>query len=182
MPWRIGSRRIAGGSVDHANRYRCRDREAGQAATALSTWSEKSCGRRSISLGREVKTCPWDFISLHRNEFGVQRLCRVLGVYRSAYYKWLADAEARAVRPAADSEPSPPSASSTRSREEPTGCRGCRGCMPGCRANRKRVAGLIRRHQIAGVCLRRRRRTTIVDKTAAPAPDLLGREPRRGGP
>jgi len=104
MPWRIGSRRIAGGSVDHANRYRCRDREAGQAATALSTWSEKSCGRRSISLGREVKTCPWDFISLHRNEFGVQRLCRVLGVYRSAYYKWLADAEARAVRPVADSE------------------------------------------------------------------------------
>jgi len=45
-----------------------------------------------------VKTCRWDFISTHRDEFGVQRLCRVLGTSRSGYYRHLATAEARTER------------------------------------------------------------------------------------
>ena len=44
----------------------------------------------------------WDFISAHADEFGVQRLCRVLHVSRSGYYRWPAGADARAGREAAD--------------------------------------------------------------------------------
>ncbi len=29
------------------------------------------------------------FIEAHRNEYGVERMCRVLGVARSGYYQWL---------------------------------------------------------------------------------------------
>jgi hypothetical protein len=44
----------------------------------------------------------WDFISAHVGEFGVQRLCRALEVSRSGYYRWIAGADARAARQAAD--------------------------------------------------------------------------------
>ena len=47
-----------------------------------------------------MKTRRWDFISAHRVEFGVQRLCRVLGTSRSGYYKHLATEPARAEREA----------------------------------------------------------------------------------
>jgi hypothetical protein len=40
----------------------------------------------------------WGFISDQRADFGVQRLCRVLGVSRSGYYRHLATEEARAER------------------------------------------------------------------------------------
>ena len=51
-----------------------------------------------------MKTCRWDFISTHRDEFGVQRLCRVLGTSRSGYYRHLATADARTERAAEDDE------------------------------------------------------------------------------
>jgi len=38
----------------------------------------------------------WHFISAHAGEFGVQRLCRVLEISRSCYYRWLTGADARA--------------------------------------------------------------------------------------
>jgi transposase-like protein len=125
-----------------------------------------------------VKTCRWGFISLHRSEFGVQRLCRVLGVNRSAYDKWLAGADARAARQTADGE------LVAAIREQHTASYGTYGVPrvhAGLRAlgrytNHKRVARLMRRHGIVGVHLRRRRRTTIADMSAAPAPDLLGRD------
>ena len=47
-----------------------------------------------------MKTRRWDFISDHRAEFGVQRLCRVLGTSRSGYYKHLATEPARVERQA----------------------------------------------------------------------------------
>lgn len=47
-------------------------------------------GSRLFCERREVKTRRWDFISDHRAEFGVQRLCRVLGASRSGYYRHLA--------------------------------------------------------------------------------------------
>ncbi|GAU71541.1 hypothetical protein SSP35_47_00030 [Streptomyces sp. NBRC 110611] len=46
-------------------------------------------------------TCRWDFTSLHRGEFGVQRICRVPEVSRSGFYRWIAGAKARAGRQAA---------------------------------------------------------------------------------
>jgi putative transposase len=51
-----------------------------------------------------VTTRRWAFISAHRGEFGVQRLCRVLGCSRSGYYRWLAGAEARTRRERVDAE------------------------------------------------------------------------------
>jgi hypothetical protein len=42
----------------------------------------------------------WDFISDHRADFGVKRICRVLGVSRAGYYRHLATAQARAERQA----------------------------------------------------------------------------------
>ena len=125
-----------------------------------------------------MKTCRWDFISLHRNEFGVQRLCHVLGVHRSAYYKWLAGAQARAAKTTAEAD------LLAAIRDEHAASFGAYGVprvhaglrAKGRRVNRKRVARLMRRHHIAGVHLRRRRRTTIPDKAAPPAPDLLGRD------
>ncbi|MET7455333.1 hypothetical protein ABZT03_26245 [Streptomyces sp. NPDC005574] len=47
-----------------------------------------------------MKARRWDFISAHADDFGVQRLCRVLQVSRSGYYRWIAGAEARAARQA----------------------------------------------------------------------------------
>ncbi|MGW4805174.1 hypothetical protein [Kitasatospora sp. NPDC004272] len=44
----------------------------------------------------------WDFISAHAAEFGVQRLCEVLGVARCGYYAWQAGVRARADRAAAE--------------------------------------------------------------------------------
>lgn len=115
---------------------------------------------------------------MHRNTFGVQRLCRVLGVHRSAYYKWLSGAPVRAQKAAADADLVAAirveHAASGGTYGVPRVHAGLRAA--GRRVNRKRVARLMRRHQIAGVHLRRRRRTTIADKTAVPAPDLIGRD------
>ncbi len=44
----------------------------------------------------------WDFISIHRAEFGVKRICQVLPVSRSGFCRWLAGAKAREIRQAAE--------------------------------------------------------------------------------
>ncbi|GAA5707594.1 hypothetical protein AQJ43_37860 [Streptomyces avermitilis] len=49
-----------------------------------------------------MKTRRWDFVSAHAEVFGVQRICRVLRVSRSGYYRWLAGAKTRQERQAAD--------------------------------------------------------------------------------
>lgn len=49
-----------------------------------------------------MKTRRWDFVSVHAETFGVQRICRVLQVSRSGYYRWLAGAKAREMRQAAE--------------------------------------------------------------------------------
>ncbi|MBQ0896975.1 hypothetical protein KBX37_28455 [Micromonospora sp. U56] len=40
------------------------------------------------------------FISTHRAAFGVKRLCRVLAVSRSGFYRWVASEPARQTRAA----------------------------------------------------------------------------------
>ncbi|WPW32471.1 hypothetical protein P6B95_37280 [Streptomyces atratus] len=45
-----------------------------------------------------MKTAAWDFVSTRAEVFGIKRICRVLEVSRSGYYRWIADAEARAGR------------------------------------------------------------------------------------
>src|SRR5262245_44568234 len=73
---------------------------------------DPASGSRLFREGDEVKTPPqalragdtpcWDFVSAHAEVFGVQRICRVLQVSRSGYYRWLAGAKARRERQAAD--------------------------------------------------------------------------------
>ncbi|GGV97764.1 hypothetical protein GCM10015535_69680 [Streptomyces gelaticus] len=47
-----------------------------------------------------MKTRRWDFISKNRADFGVKRLCRVLGVSRSGYYRHQATEAVRVERQA----------------------------------------------------------------------------------
>ncbi|ANZ21625.1 HTH-like domain [Streptomyces noursei ATCC 11455] len=120
----------------------------------------------------------WNFISAHRADFGVQRICRVLGVSRSGYYRWLADAKARAVRQAAEDD------LVTEIREVHTAHKGTYGVRRvhaelrgfGRIVNHKRVERLMRKHGIEGRHLRRRKRTTVPDRLAPPAPDLVRRD------
>jgi hypothetical protein len=46
----------------------------------------------------------FQFVADHKCAFGVKRLCRVLKVSRSGFYRWLAAAPARAARLAADAQ------------------------------------------------------------------------------
>jgi transposase InsO family protein len=119
----------------------------------------------------------WDFISDNRADFGVQRICRVLEVSRSGYYRWLAGAETRARRQAADD------ALAAEIREIHTDHKGTYGVRRvhaelrgfGHAVNRKRVERLMRKHGLEGRHLRRRKHTTISDRLAPPAPDLVNR-------
>ncbi|CCK24606.1 hypothetical protein BN159_0227 [Streptomyces davaonensis JCM 4913] len=125
-----------------------------------------------------MKTCRWDFISENRAGFGVQRICRVLQVSRSGYYQWLAGAKARTVRQAAEDE------LVAEIREVHTAHKGTYGVRRvhaelrgfGHIVNRKRVERLMRINRIEGRYLRRRKRTTIPDRLAPPAPDLVQRD------
>ncbi len=119
----------------------------------------------------------WDFISAHRADFGVQRICRVLGVSRSGCYRWPAGAEARQARRAADD------ALAAEIREIHADHKGTYGVRRvhaelrsfGHTVNCKRVERLMRREGIEGRHLRRRKRTTVPDRLAPPVPDLLWR-------
>ncbi len=120
----------------------------------------------------------WDFISVHRADFGVQRMCRVLGVSRSGYYRWMVGAAARAERRADDD------ALVAEIREIHADHRGTYGVRRvhaelrglGHMVNHKRVERLMRLNGIEGRHLRRRRRTTVPDRLAPPAPDLVRRD------
>jgi transposase InsO family protein len=119
----------------------------------------------------------WDFISAHRADFGVQRICRVLEVSRSGYYRWLAGAVARQARRAADD------ALVEEIREIHADHKGTYGVRRihaelrgfGHTVNRKRVERLMRVNGVEGRHLRRRKRTTAPDRLAPPAPDLVNR-------
>ncbi|CAM5236367.1 hypothetical protein GCM10010329_61550 [Streptomyces spiroverticillatus] len=125
-----------------------------------------------------MKTRRWDFVSAHAGTFGVQRICRVLQVSRSGYYRWIAGAKAREVRRAADA------ALVAEIREVHTVHRGTYGVRRvhaelrgfGHTVNRKRVERLMRLNRIEGRHLRRRKRTTIPVRFAPPAPDLVHRD------
>lgn len=122
----------------------------------------------------EVKTCRWDFVSAHAETFGVQRICRVLRVSRSGYYRWIAGAKTRQERQAADD------ALLVEIREIHTEHKGTYGVRRvhaelrgfGHTVNRKRVERLMRVNRLEGRHLRRRN----PDRLAPPAPDLVQRD------
>ena len=120
----------------------------------------------------------FQFVAEHARRHGVTRLCRVIGSARSSYYYWVGTAARRAEREAADL------ALAARIRAVHRDSQGTYGAPritaelreTGEPVNHKRVARVMREHQIAGLRLRRRHATTVPDQAAAKAPDLLHRD------
>jgi transposase InsO family protein len=125
-----------------------------------------------------VKAAAWDFVSAHAEMFGIKRICRVLEVSRSGYYRWTAGANARAERQAADD------VLAAEIREIHAEHRGNYGALGvhaelrgfGHTVNRKRVARLMRKHGIVGRHLSKKKRTTVPDRLAPPVADLVQRD------
>ncbi|MCX4850400.1 IS3 family transposase [Streptomyces sp. NBC_00893] len=157
-----------------AENGRLRKAEKGMGTRA----GDPAAGGGLFRKGDEVKTRRWDFVSAHAETFGVQRICRVLQVSRSGYYRWIAGAKARSERQVADD------ALVAEIREVHTTHKGTYGVRRvhaelrgfGRTVNRKRVERLMRLNRIEGRHLRRRKRTTVPDRLAPPAPDLVQRD------
>ncbi len=123
-------------------------------------------------------TSRFRFISTHRAVYGAKRLCRILAVSRSGFYRWLAAEPDRAARAAAEQELVD---QIRRIHAESGGTYGAPRVTAELReqgqpVNHKRTERLMRRHNVVGRHLRRGRRTTIADPTAPKAPDLLRRD------
>ena len=125
-----------------------------------------------------MKTCRWGFISDHGQRFGVARLCRVLGVSRSGYYRWRAGAVARAERAAAEAGVVEEIRAIHGEHQGRYGAPRVHAELVdrGRRVNHKRVRRLMRVHGLVGRHLRRRVRTTVPDRLAPPVPDLVRRD------
>ena len=120
----------------------------------------------------------FQFVDDHRDAFEVKRLCEVLEVNRSSYYKWPAGRDARAARQRADQR------LAARIREVHADAGGAYGSPrvtaelkeTGLHINEKRVARVMRTFSITGVRLRRRVRTTVSDPAASQVADLFQRD------
>ncbi len=125
----------------------------------------------------------FQFVADHRNAFEVKRLCQTVGVSRSSFYAWADAAEGRAARAAADAQ------LADRIQAVHAEHRGNQaygaprvtaelndGVPPEERVNHKRVARVMAAHEITGIRLRRRVRTTIPEPDDQPVPDLLERD------
>jgi transposase InsO family protein len=120
----------------------------------------------------------FQFVHDHRDTYEVKRLCQVLDVNRSSYYKWLTGADARAARRHQDQ------LLAERIRRIHADSGGAYGSPrvtaelreTGDRVNHKRVARVMRTHGIAGIRLRRRVRTTVPDPAATLVADLFQRD------
>ncbi len=120
----------------------------------------------------------FQFIADHQHAFGVKRLCQVLGLSRSGFYRWTAGAPARAARAAADV------ALVERIRAVHTDSDGAYGAPRvtaelrdgGMRVNHKRVQRVMRQFGIVGIRLRKKHRTTVPALGAAKVSDRIGRD------
>jgi len=122
----------------------------------------------------------FQFVADHRDTFEVKRLCEVIEVNRSSFYAWGAAAPARAERAADDEQ----LADRIRVVHEADKAYGAPritaelndGVPLKERVNRKRIARVMAKHDIAGTRLRRRVRTTIPEPSDQKVPDLLKRD------
>ena len=125
-------------------------------------------------------TLRYRFISEHHATYGVTRLCRVLAVRRrQGYYEWLAAQPARQQRAQAEDDLVGEIRAIHAQHQGRYGSPRVHDELrrQGRRVNRKRIERLMRHHDIVGISRRRRRRSlTKQDTTAAPAPDLIGRD------
>ena len=127
----------------------------------------------------------FQFVDDHRNTHGVKRLCEVLGLNRSSFYKWHSGRDARKARQDADE------ALVERMREyheefdRTIGVRRMtielneKADQP---INHKRVERLMREGNIVGVNLRKPKKTTIQDQGARVVDDFLKRKFRAEAP
>ena len=122
----------------------------------------------------------FQFVADHRDAFEVKWLCKVVEIARSSFYAWLAAADTRAAKAAADQE------LEARIRVVHTADNTCGapritaelndGVPDAERVNHKRVARVMRAVGIAGYRRRRRGKTTQPDPANQKVPDLLGRD------
>ncbi|MCX4486353.1 IS3 family transposase [Streptomyces anulatus] len=128
--------------------------------------------------GDELVRSRFQFVDDHRDAFEVKRLCQVLEVNRSSYYKWRAGREARAARRRDDQR------LAAKIREINAESGGAYGSPRvtaelqdrSMNVNEKRVARVMRTYAITGIRLRRRVRTTVPDPAPSPVPDLFERD------
>jgi len=120
----------------------------------------------------------FQFVADHRDTFGVKRLCRVLSVSRSGFYRWLSAAPARAARAVADAALAQVIAEIHTSWDGTYGSPRITAELreTGRRVNHKRVARIMRAFGIVGVHLRKKVRTTICEPSGRQVPDLIRRD------
>nr|WP_115329583.1 IS3 family transposase [Tsukamurella paurometabola] len=132
----------------------------------------------------------FQFVEDHKDAYGVKRLCQVIGIARSSFYAWLAAAQGRAARTAADSVLAgrirvlqDPKQGGDRAYGAPRITADLNaGAAESERVNHKRVARVMREHGLAGIRLRKRVKTTVPDQSGRRFPDLIGRNFSTGGP
>lgn len=120
----------------------------------------------------------FQFVAEFASTFGVKRLCQVLQVGRSSYYKWRDGAGRRAERVAADAALAAKAAAITAEFDGTYGSPRVTAELrdAGVVVNEKRVARVMREHGVVGVHLRKKVRTTVPAKDAPKVPDLLERD------
>lgn len=118
------------------------------------------------------------FVEDHKALYGVKRLCRVLQVSRSGFYRWLKGAAARLARRQADEQLAGQVRRIHAEHDGTYGSPRVTAELPaaGIVVNHKRVERVMREHGIAGLHLRRKVRTTIGEPDASPVPDLIQRD------
>lgn len=132
----------------------------------------------------------FQFVEDHKDAYGVKRLCEVVEIARSSFYAWLAAAPGRVARAAEDAALAArirvlqdPAQGGDRAYGAPRITADLNdGATPSQRVNHKRVARVMREHDLAGIRLRRRVKTTIPDQSGRKYPDLIGRDFSIGEP
>ena len=132
----------------------------------------------------------FQFVEDLKDAYGVKRLCEVVKIARSSFYAWLAAAPRRAARAADDAALAArirvlqdPAQGGDRAYGAPRVTADLNdGETAAERVNHKRVARVMREHELAGIRLRRRVKTTIPDQSGRKYPDLIGRDFSIGEP
>ena len=122
------------------------------------------------------------FVERQRTTYPVTTMCRVLGVSPSGFWAWASRPPSQRAR--ADAELGDRIAAIHRDSRGTYGVPRVHAELRygGTRCSRKRVARLMRLAGLEGVHRRRAVRTTVRDRAAAPAPDLVNRTFRAPAP
>lgn len=130
------------------------------------------------------------FVEDFQHTWGVKRLCEVIGVARSSFYAWQKAAPKRKARAEEDAAlverikaAQDPEQGGDRAYGAPRVTAHLNEGVPaGERVNHKRVARVMREHDLAGIRIRKRVTTTVSDQSTVKFPDLLGRDFSVGAP